>query len=193
MEGKAAVREAGGESPGVAKEVFPAIRIRSLSRRFGKTEALRGLDMTVRRGDIYGFLGRNGAGKTTTIRILAGLIGADGGKAELLGENAVSGDPAVRGRVGFLVETPAFFPHLDGFDNLRCHAFLMGSAVRGGDILKCLRLFGLEDAARRKVGGYSLGMRQRLGLAQAFLGDPELIVLDEPSIGLDPGGVIAVR
>jgi len=169
-----------------------AIEVRALSRRFGETLALRDFDMTVFRGEVHGFLGRNGAGKTTAIRILAGLINADAGRAEILGEGVVGGSHAVRRRVGFLVESPAFFAHLNGRDNLWCHAMLMGG-IEKSQVDASLDLFGLSAAAGRKVGGYSLGMRQRLGLAQAFLGDPEIIVLDEPAIGLDPGGVIAIR
>ncbi len=169
-----------------------AVRVRSLRRSFGETLALNNLDMTVHRGDIYGFLGRNGAGKSTTIRILAGLVRPHGGEADLLGRSALGRDPAVRRGVGFLVEVPSFFPHLDGVENLRCHADLAGG-VSLPRIMESLELFGMTDAARRRVGGYSLGMRQRLGLAQAFLNDPEIIVLDEPGISLDPGGMIALR
>jgi len=169
-----------------------AIVLRSLCRNFGETVALRNFEMTVFRGDIHGFLGRNGAGKTTAIRILAGLIRADSGGAEIFGRNVLSGDQAVRRKAGFLVESPSFFAHLSGRDNLWCHALLMGGISRS-QVDESLDLFGLRAAADRKVGGYSLGMRQRLGLAQAFLGDPEIIVLDEPAIGLDPGGVIAIR
>lgn len=172
--------------------VEAAVRLNSLKRRFGSIEALSGLDMNVRPGDIYGFLGRNGAGKTTAIRILAGLIRADSGKAELLGRDVRRGGPGVRERVGFLVETPAFFPQLSGRDNLRCHLHLAGEKDEK-QIDACLDLFGLTPAARRKVGGYSLGMRQRLGLAQTFIGEPRVLILDEPSIGLDPSGVISVR
>ncbi len=176
----------------VSHEERTAIKARALSRKFGETVALRDFDMTVVRGDIHGFLGRNGAGKTTAIRILAGLICADSGRAELFGQSVLEGNHRVRRNVGFLVESPAFFSHLNGRDNLWCHALLMG-AISRSQVDASLDLFGLSAAADRKVGGYSLGMRQRLGLAQAFLGDPEIIVLDEPAIGLDPGGVIAIR
>ncbi len=168
------------------------IVIRGLSRRFGETEALRSLDMSVKQGDIYGFLGRNGAGKTTAFRILAGLIRPGAGTVRILGRSATQRDPTVRRCVGFLVETPAFFPYLNAFDNLRCHAYLAGGVDRK-EIEKNLDLFGLSRVARRRVGGYSLGMRQRLGLAQAFLGDPDILILDEPSVGLDAEGVIEVR
>ncbi len=175
-----------------------AVSFRGVSRSFGETRALDSLDMTVGRGDIYGFLGRNGAGKTTAIRVLAGLIRCDSGEVRLMERDAAAGDPSVRGTTGFLVESPAFFSQLNGFDNLVCHLYLMGRRDLAGaagreQVDRFLRLFGLENAARRKVGGYSLGMRQRLGLAQAFLGDPEVIALDEPANGLDPEGVIAVR
>lgn len=185
MNQEAATRE------GETGRIDPIV-IRGLSRRFGDTQALRGLDMTVQQGDIYGFLGRNGAGKTTAFRILAGLIRPGAGTVHILGRSATQRDPSVRRPVGFLVETPAFFPYLNAVDNLRCHAFLAGSVTRD-EIDECLGLFGLAGVARRKVGGYSLGMRQRLGLAQAFLGDPEILVLDEPSVGLDAEGVIEIR
>ena len=173
-----------------------ALMVRGLAKRYGTHQALLGLDLQVMRGDIYGFLGRNGAGKSTTIKILAGLVRPEEGSVRILGRSLHWGrDHAVRRRVGFLVESPAFLPHLNAVDNLLCHGLLQGRSPCEcrGEALRLLESVGLSEAAERRVGEYSTGMLQRLGLAQAFLGEPELIVLDEPMSGLDPGGIQLVR
>jgi ABC-type multidrug transport system ATPase subunit len=175
----------------------PALAFTSTSKRFGDVEALRDVTFEVPRGDLFGFLGQNGAGKTTAIRVLARLLKPTAGQAELLGHDVWSTPPErLFSKTGFLIEAPTFMPHQDGFTNLMAHARLLGLRTQDGAAAECDRQherFGLTAAARRKVGGYSLGMRQRLCLAQAFLGSPDLLVLDEPVNGLDPGGIADVR
>ncbi len=165
-----------------------------LAKSFGAVAAIKGVDLEVRRGELFGFLGQNGAGKTTTIRILARLVRADAGDARLLGHDVATAPvETLFRRVGFLVETPMFFAGLSGVDNLVLHARLLGldrAAARANDVLSRV---GLSGVGGRKVGGWSLGMRQRLGLAQALLGDPDLLVLDEPTNGLDPRGIWEIR
>jgi len=164
-------------------------------RHYGKTAALQDVNLSVRPGDIYGFLGRNGAGKSTTIKILAGLVRADQGSVKVLDSKLSPSHPKVRSRMGFLIENPAFFPHLNAWENLLCHGFLQGGSKKEKqkEIQACIEQVELKDAAHRRVGGYSTGMKQRLGLAQAFLGNPEIIVLDEPLNGLDPEGIYQIR
>jgi len=169
-----------------------AVETHSLTKRFGATVAVDDVELLVPRGCAFGYLGPNGAGKTTLIRTLLGLTGADGGTMSLLGIPV----PAERGRalarVGAIVDEPLFHPHLTGRDNLRLQA-----AARGGDasrrIAPSLERVGLAERAGHKVASYSLGMRQRLGVASCLLGDPELLILDEPMNGLDPAGMHQMR
>jgi ABC-2 type transport system ATP-binding protein len=141
---------------------------------------------------VYGFLGPNGAGKTTTMRLLTGLLHPDAGTIELLGKPFRRGDRQRLFEVGALVESPSFYPYLDGRQNLHALA-AAGAAVPAGRIEELLELVGLRDRARDKVAGYSLGMKQRLGIAGALLSDPKLLLLDEPANGLDPAGIVAMR
>lgn len=172
----------------------PALSFQSISKRFGDVDALRDVAFEVPRGDLFGFLGQNGAGKTTAIRILARMLKPDAGRASLLGQDVWTTPPErLFCGTGFLIEAPAFLPYMDGLANLMVHARLLGLRDAEPRCARQLERFGLASAARRKVGGYSLGMRQRLCLAQAFLGEPELLVLDEPVNGLDPGGIADVR
>ena len=172
----------------------PVLIARSLRKRYGRFDALAGVDLEVHRGDLYGLLGQNGAGKTTAIKILARLIRATGGSAMILGRD-VEGTkpPELFAGVGFLVESPSFFPHLSGRVNLGFHARLLGLDREAAAVDAALAEVGLSDAGDRRVKEYSLGMVQRLGIAQAGLGDPELLILDEPTNGLDPGGISEVR
>ncbi len=172
-----------------------AISLSGIKKRYGRVIALDGVDLTIARGDIYGFLGPNGAGKSTTIKILAGLVRPDRGTVNLLGAARPASDHGPRQKVGLLIERPAFIPHLNAVDNLRCHWILQGRRGRDDShaIMDCLARVGLNEAVRRPVKGFSTGMIQRLGLAQAFLGGPELIVLDEPLNGLDPEGILQIR
>jgi ABC-type multidrug transport system ATPase subunit len=166
------------------------IETAGLTKRYGSSlVALDSLDMTVRPGEVYGLIGPNGAGKTTFLRLILGLIRPTRGTAIVLGRPA--GSTNTLSRVGAVVEMPAFYPYMSGADNLRVIARYAGhDTARVGAALERV---GLADRGRHRVGGYSLGMRQRLGLAAAFVKDPELYLLDEPTNGLDPYGIAAMR
>ena len=170
------------------------VRTAALTKRFGPVLAVDGVDLDVREGDVYGFLGANGSGKTTTVRMLLGLVLATSGDVEVLGQPMPRGSSTVLPQVGTLVEGPASYGHLTGRANLELYD-AMGARRRGrrkrvDDVLERV---GLGVAGDRKVRGYSLGMRQRLGLAAALLGSPRLLVLDEPTNGLDPQGIREMR
>ena len=169
-----------------------ALATRGLRKAYGKRTALDGLDLTVPEGVVYGFLGPNGAGKTTTMRLLTGLIHPDAGSIELLGRPFARSDRRRLFDVGALVETPAFYPYLSGRANLRELA-ASGARTTRARIDELLELVGLRDRASDPVSRYSLGMKQRLGIAGALLSDPRLLLLDEPANGLDPAGIVAMR
>lgn len=171
-----------------------AIETAGLAKRFGAVDAVAGVDLGVPLGSVFGFLGPNGAGKTTTIRMLVGLIAPTRGSVAVLGLPVRPGS-ADLGAVGALVERPAFYPYLSAADNLRLFAATHGAAGATIDrrIAAALERTGLAPVAGRRVGGFSTGMRQRLGLALATLHDPRLVILDEPTNGLDPAGVVEVR
>jgi ABC-2 type transport system ATP-binding protein len=173
--------------------VIEAHDVRKTYRRRGKAPkaALDGLELVVAEGGVHGFLGPNGSGKTTTLRCLLGLARADSGTMRLLGTDVPSLLPTVIGDVGVLLESPAFFPPYSGRLNLRLLA--TASSLPHQRVDEVLELVGLRDAADERVKGYSLGMRQRLGIAAALLKRPRLLVLDEPSNGLDPAGMKEVR
>ena len=169
---------------------------RALVKRYGRLHAVDGIDLDVRAGEIYGFLGANGSGKTTTVRMLLGLVLPTSGEVELLGERMPRAGRRVLPRVGSLIEGPAHYGHLSGRENLA----LLDASGRGGSwrtrsrrVSAALEQVGLAGAGRRPVKAYSLGMRQRLGLAGALLRRPELLVLDEPTNGLDPQGISEMR
>ena len=165
------------------------IETSALTKRDGPVVAVDGLDLRVRRGDVYGFLGPNGAGKTTTLRMLVGLVRPTSGAAAILGEPP--GAPPGLARIGALIEGPAFYPYLSGRDNLRV---LAGHArVPPARIAAVLDEVALTARAGDRVATYSMGMKQRLGVAAALLKDPELLVLDEPTNGLDPAGMAEMR
>jgi ABC-2 type transport system ATP-binding protein len=174
----------------------PAIRTVGLTKRFGSLTAVDRVDLDVRRGDVYGFLGPNGSGKTTTVRMLLGLVLPTAGRVEVLGEPIPRRGRRVLHRVGTIVEEPAAYGHLSGRANLA----LFDAAGAGGPrrtrrrrIDEALDQVGLAGVGRRPVKAYSMGMRQRLGLAAALLRQPDLLVLDEPTNGLDPQGIREVR
>jgi ABC-2 type transport system ATP-binding protein len=159
----------------------------NLTKRYGSRAAVDGLSLTVHRGEVFGFLGPNGAGKTTTLRMLTGLVRPTSGSAEVLGRPA---GESVAG-IGALIEGPSFYPYLSGRDNLRVLARYAGAPA--GRIPQVLGTVDLLDRADDRYGAYSLGMKQRLGVAAALLKEPELVVLDEPSNGLDPAGITDMR
>jgi ABC-2 type transport system ATP-binding protein len=171
----------------------PAIEARALRKDFGAKVAVRDLTLTVPRGEVFGFLGPNGAGKTTSMKMLLGLVHPTAGSGRLLGRPL--GDTGARARVGYLPEHFAFHEWLAGRELLRFHGRLLGvnGAALEAQIGALLERMELRDAARRKLREYSKGMRQRIGLAQALLGEPDLIFLDEPTSGLDPLGRRLVR
>lgn len=162
-----------------------------LTRRYGKNIVVDNVDLRVPRGEIYGFLGPNGAGKTTTIRMLLGLIRATSGAVQLFGEDLRRHRVSILRRVGSLVEAPSYYGHLTGTENLEAVRRLIG--VPKKRIAEVLEVVRLTQAANRPVKGYSLGMKQRLGIAAALLGNPQLLILDEPTNGLDPAGIQEIR
>ena len=169
-----------------------ALATQGLAKRYGSRVALDGLDLRVPTGVVYGFLGPNGAGKTTTMRILTGLVHADAGKVELLGKPVGRGDRRQLFGVGALIEAPSFYPFLSGRENLRALA-ATGAPTPASRVDELRTLVNLRDRAGDKVSGYSLGMKQRLGIAGALLSDPRLLLLDEPANGLDPAGIAGMR
>jgi ABC-2 type transport system ATP-binding protein len=169
-----------------------ALRVRGLRKSYGSVVALNGLDLSVPRGLVYGFLGPNGAGKTTTMRVLVGLIHADGGTIDLFGQPFSHINRRRLFDVGALIESPSFYPYLSGRRNLQALA-ASGARVSRGRIEELLDLVALRDRAGDRVSTYSMGMRQRLGIAGALLSDPQLLLLDEPANGLDPAGIVAMR
>lgn len=170
---------------------MPVIETSGLTKRFRETLAVDAISFRVERGQVFGFLGPNGSGKTTTIGMLLGIITPTGGGVRLLGATGVRGLHAARRRIGATLETPNFYPYLSGRDNLRLVANVKG--VGRGAIQEALELVGLAARARSRFRTYSLGMKQRLALAATVLGDPELVILDEPANGLDPEGMREIR
>ncbi|TMD30304.1 MAG: ABC transporter ATP-binding protein [Chloroflexi bacterium] len=166
------------------------VETHSLTKRYGSgVLAVDSVDMSVRRGEVYGFLGPNGAGKTTTLRMLVGLIRPTSGTATVAGH--APGDPAGLAKIGSLIESPGFYPYLSGRENLRVVANLAG--VNHKRVEEILDMVELGSRAGRKFSTYSTGMKQRLGVAAAVLKDPELLILDEPTNGLDPQGMAEMR
>ena len=166
------------------------VETHGLTKRYGSgVLAVNSVDMSVRRGEVYGFLGPNGAGKTTTLRMLVGLIRPTSGMATVVGHPP--GDPSGLKRLGSLIESPGFYPYLSGRENLRVVADLAG--VDQKRVNEVLDVVELSSRAHRKFGTYSTGMKQRLGVAAALLKDPELLILDEPTNGLDPQGMAEMR
>jgi ABC-2 type transport system ATP-binding protein len=163
----------------------------NLSREYGNLVAVDGINLKVPRGSVYGFLGPNGAGKTTTIRMLLGLIRPTKGQIRLFGEPLKRNPLSLLRRIGALVEIPSLYPHLTGYENLEVTRRLVGAKRK--QIERVLSIVRLERDAHRRVREYSHGMRQRLALALALLNEPDLLILDEPTNGLDPAGIREMR
>ena len=166
----------------------------NLTKRYRKFTALDNVSLQVKRGAIYGLVGRNGAGKTTIIRVVTGLQEPTEGEYTLFDVNHSDGKALarIRRRIGAIVETPALYNSMSAKENLYHQAILLGLPSTS-KIDELLKLVGLEDAGKKRVSNFSLGMRQRLGIALALIGDPDLIILDEPTNGLDPQGIVEIR
>lgn len=164
---------------------------RGLTKRFGRHKAVNAVDIHIRQGDIYGLIGRNGAGKTTILKMLSGLSAPTEGDFSLFGK---TGKDAYRymSRIGTLIEAPGIYPNMSAWENIRLKCIAMGVRKKGA-IEELLATVGLENTGRKKVRNFSLGMKQRLGIALALVGDPDLVILDEPINGLDPQGIAEVR
>jgi ABC-2 type transport system ATP-binding protein len=173
----------------------PAIETVGLTKRYGALTAVNKLNLQVKRNTIHGFLGPNGAGKTTTIKVLVGLLRADEGTVKILGQEVHGDMPNVRLRIGYMPELPKFPKHLKGWELLDIYGRMYGmnAQQRRERIPKLLEMVGLKGREKDLIGKYSKGMQQRLGIAQALLNEPELVILDEPSLGLDPVGMVEVR
>ena len=170
----------------------PVLELEGLSRAYGGRLVVDRVDLVLRRGEILGFLGPNGAGKTTTIKMALNLVRPTAGTVRVLGHDVWRAGGRVLPRVGALVEAPALYPHLSGWDNLRVFSAAVGGASRTA-LRELLELVGLDERGHDRVREYSLGMKQRLGVAVALLNDPDLLVLDEPANGLDPHGIAEMR
>ena len=162
------------------------ISIRHLAKRFGNFEAVKDLSLEVQQGDVYGFLGPNGAGKSTTMRCMLSLIKPDQGDIHLFGKDIRNERSAILARVGCLIEKPDFYKFLSAYRNLELFSNISGKPSSRKEIYDMLEFVGLQGREKDQVGGFSHGMRQRLGIAQTLLHNPDLIVLDEPTTGLDP-------
>jgi len=181
------------ESPGTTGTYTDVVlRTTGLSKSFGALEAVKNLNLELRRGEVFGFLGPNGAGKSTTVGMVLGLIEPTAGSVELFGVKQDGNRWAALRRIGAIIEEPAFYPYLSGWDNLQVLARSIGGIAKT-KIAEELERVNLADRAKDLYGHYSMGMKQRLGIASTLLRDPELIILDEPTNGLDPAGTKEIR
>jgi len=169
------------------------IEIENLSKQFKDLKAVNNLNLNVYKGDVFGFLGPNGAGKSTTIRMLVSLIAPTGGSIKVFGKTLKQHRTEILSNIGAIVEKPDFYGYLSAFKNLEIMGKISGKEISKNRIMEVLELVGLEKRCKSKVKTFSHGMKQRLGLAQALLHDPELIILDEPTTGLDPQGMKEIR
>ncbi len=175
------------------EERGPAVEVVGLSKHFRRVRAVDGVDLAIPTGGVFGLLGPNGSGKTTLLSMLAGFLNSTDGEITLLGESG-SGRQQARRRMGVMIERPIFWPYLSCRNNLKCLQGIYGSDGGDEEIDRLLELVNLDgDAAQRKFRACSTGMKQRLGIAATLIGDPELLILDEPTNGLDPAGIIEVR
>lgn len=161
---------------------------KNLTKRFGDKVAVNNVSMHIERGDIYGFIGKNGAGKTSTMKLLLGMSYPTGGDIRLFGSDQLD---KMRAKIGSLIEAPGLYKNCTAYENLKRYSLLFGGDDK--DISEILETVGLGNTGNKKAGAFSLGMRQRLGIAIALLGDPELLILDEPINGLDPAGIKEIR
>ena len=169
------------------------IKVSSLCKTFGKLQAVNNLSFSVNEGDVYGFLGQNGAGKSTTIRMLLTLIAPSSGTIELFGKSLSSHRKEILSQIGAMIERPDLYKYLSAYDNLKIFAQLSGCNVTPELIMNQLEIVGLANRAKDKVRGFSQGMKQRLGIAIALIHNPKLVILDEPTNGLDPQGIADIR
>jgi len=169
------------------------VRVKGVCKSFKGIIALNSLEMDVRKGDIYGFLGPNGSGKSTTIRMLLTLVKPEEGAIEIFGEDLLSNRLRILKRIGAMVEKPGFYDRLSALKNLKILSVYSGIKTNTDQLLELLNIVGLEERAYSKVGSFSHGMKQRLGIIQAIMHKPELLLLDEPFAGLDPQGVRDMR
>lgn len=167
------------------------LKTTGISKIYGKHKALNKVSIEIKRGMIYGLIGENGAGKSTFMRIIMGLITVDGGDIELFGENGTKGLQRARRKMGQSIETPALYPELTARENLQVQA--ANGGVSNREIEELLRLMNLINTGKKKTKNFSLGMRQRLAIASALITNPELLILDEPTNGLDPSGIVEMR
>lgn len=168
-----------------------AIDTHQLTRKFGQRETVKQINLKVPKREVYGFLGPNGAGKTTTIRMLLGLIRSSSGEIRILGKDLKKNRMDILKDVGSLVESPSYYAHLSGYNNLKIMALIHG--IQESRIQEVLEWVRLNHAAHQSVRSYSLGMKQRLGIAMALITNPKLLILDEPTNGLDPSGIQEIR
>ncbi len=169
----------------------PVISIENVKKTLGNREILNGISFTVEMGDIFGYLGPNGAGKTTTIRILLGLFQANSGKLDILGQDINLSQ--IRRKIGFVLDSDGLYENMTAEENMIFYSQIYGLSNTGERIHKLLSMMDLEDRSKDKVGTYSRGMRQRLALARSLVHDPEVLILDEPTAGVDPSGQIEIR
>lgn len=171
----------------------PIIEVKNLSKKFGSFEAVKDVSFTVNKGDVFGFLGPNGAGKSTTIRCLLSLIAPNGGSIAIFGNQLGGQRSQIMSNIGSIIEKPDFYRYLSAEKNLEIFARISGRDSTKKEIQEMLEFVGLQGRGKDKVKGFSHGMKQRLGIAQTLLHKPDLIILDEPTTGLDPQGIIEVR
>jgi len=167
------------------------LRVNNISKHYGKHQVLDKVSLEIDKGMIYGLIGVNGAGKSTLMRIIMGLTYSDGGEIELFGATDANGIQRARRKIGQSIETPALYPELTAVDNMKVQAANAG--VGNSDISNLLKLMNLQDTGHKKVKNFSLGMRQRLSIAVTLVSNPEFLILDEPTNGLDPAGIIEIR
>lgn len=179
------------QTDGIGRIKNMVLKTKSINKKYGNNFALNNVSLEIEKGMIYGLIGENGAGKSTFMRAIMGMITIDGGMMELFGETSEKGLRLARARMGQSIETPALYPELTAHDNLRVQAALGG--IKNPPIGELLEMMAIADTGKKKVRNFSLGMRQRLSIAVTLITDPEFLVLDEPTNGLDPVGIVEMR